>query len=130
MPLEWTIERDGEYHGAFTPKEDGLYRIDVEARHDTVSLKGKPAFIESAQSRAEFFGSQLNATLLKRIADETGGHYYTPATVKTLPEDLSVTGKGSTVLEEKELWDMPILLLLMLTAVAAEWLYRRRKGLA
>jgi hypothetical protein len=50
--------------------------------------------------------------------------------VSSLPEDLSITGRGSTVIEEKDLWDMPILLLLLLSMMAAEWLYRRRKGLA
>jgi hypothetical protein len=50
--------------------------------------------------------------------------------VSTLPEDLSITGKGSTIIEEKELWDMPILLFLALSLMATEWFYRRQKGLA
>ena len=88
------------------------------------------SFIDVAPSRSEYFGSQLNESLLERIANETGGRYYTPETVASLPEDLSITGRGSTIIEEKDLWDMPILLLLLLSMMAAEWLYRRRKGLA
>jgi hypothetical protein len=130
LPLDWTIEQDGEYRSVFTPQETGLHRIDVEAVHDDRTIASDPAYIDIAESRSEYFGSQLNATLLQRIARETGGRYYTPSTVNSLPEDLSITGRGSTVIEEKDLWDMPILLLLLLSMMAAEWLYRRRMGLA
>ena len=130
VPLDWTIEQDGEYQGAFTPPSTGLYRIDVEATTPAGPLKARPAFISIEESRSEYFGSQLNKSLLQRIARETGGRFYTPATVRTLPEDLSITGRGSTIVEEKELWDMPVLLLLVLSLMAAEWLFRRQKGLA
>jgi uncharacterized membrane protein len=130
IPLDWTIEQDGEYQGAFTPPSTGLYRIDVDATTPGGSLKARPAYISIEESRSEYFGSQLNTSLLQRISRETGGRFYTPATVRTLPEDLSITGRGSTVIEEKELWNMPILLVLVLSLMAAEWLFRRRKGLA
>lgn len=130
IPLDWTIDEDGEYKAVFTPAETGLHRIDVDATYDEKTVSGPPAFIDVAESRSEYFGSQLNEALLQRIARETGGRYYTPSTVSSLPEDLSITGRGSTVIEEKDLWDMPILLLLLLSMMAAEWLYRRRKGLA
>jgi len=34
------------------------------------------------------------------------------------------------VIEERDLWDMPILLMLLLGLIAAEWGYRRMRGLA
>jgi hypothetical protein len=34
------------------------------------------------------------------------------------------------VVEERDLWDMPIVLLLLLGLMAGEWLYRRSRGLA
>jgi hypothetical protein len=34
------------------------------------------------------------------------------------------------VIEERDLWDMPILLMLLLGLIAAEWGYRRVRGLA
>jgi hypothetical protein len=68
--------------------------------------------------------------LLRRVADETGGRFYTAGNVASLPEDLSITGKGVTVQEEHELWDMPFLLLTILGLVGAEWGIRRRRGMA
>jgi hypothetical protein len=72
----------------------------------------------------------MREPLLKRIAKETGGRFYTPETVAALPEDAMVSGHGVTVQERKELWDMPAVFLLLVTLVAAEWGYRRARGLA
>jgi hypothetical protein len=34
------------------------------------------------------------------------------------------------VVEERELWDMPAVLLLLIGLMGGEWLYRRTRGLA
>jgi hypothetical protein len=34
------------------------------------------------------------------------------------------------MIEERELWDMPIMLVMLLGFMGGEWLYRRRRGLA
>ena len=72
----------------------------------------------------------MRAPLLKRIAEETGGRFFTPANVSSLPEAISYSGRGVTVVEERELWDMPALFLLLVAFIAAEWGYRRVRGLA
>jgi uncharacterized membrane protein len=130
VQLEWTIEQDGEYGATFTPTEEGLHTVVVDAEHGDAKVSSKPAYIDITESRAEYFGSQMNRALLERIAKETGGRFYTPASVASLAEDLSITGKGSTIIEEHDLWDMPFLLLLLLGVIGAEWAYRRRRGLA
>jgi hypothetical protein len=82
-----------------------------------------------APSDEEFFGAGRRTQVLERIADETGGQFYTPETVSSLPEDIAVTGAGVTLVEERDLWDMPALFLLMLLIMGAEWGYRRMRGL-
>ena len=79
---------------------------------------------------AEFFDAAMRAPLLKRVAEETGGRFFTPGTAPSLPEAISYSGRGVTVVEERELWDMPALFLLLVGLVAAEWGFRRAKGLA
>ncbi|MCI0433428.1 MAG: VWA domain-containing protein [Gemmatimonadetes bacterium] len=130
VPLEWTIDEDGEYAGRFTALETGLHEILVEAKRGDETLATAPAWLEVTDSRAEFFGSEMNRPLLERIAKETDGRFYTPASIASLSEDLSITGRGSTVVEVRDLWDMPILLLLLVGLIGAEWAWRRRKGLA
>ena len=130
VPMEWTVDRDGEYRGGFTAEEPGLHEIYVEATMGEKTVRSASTFLNAAESTSEYFGSQMNAPLLKRIAEETGGRFYTEASIAALPEDLAITGKGTTVVQENELWDMPVNLLLLVLLVGAEWVYRRKRGLA
>ncbi|PYV18966.1 MAG: hypothetical protein DMG07_02840, partial [Acidobacteria bacterium] len=68
--------------------------------------------------------------LLKRLAADTAGRYYSPSAMRTLPEDISFVDNGASRIEEKDLWDMPLLFLLLVGAVSGEWVLRKRKGLA
>jgi len=130
LALDWTVERDGEYTATFRPDTDGLYAVTVSAAQGEEHLGSGQAFFAAAPSDAEFFDAALRAPLLRRVAEETGGRFYTPETVATLPEDITYAGGGVTVTEERDLWDMPVLLMMLLALVAAEWTYRRTRGLA
>jgi hypothetical protein len=79
---------------------------------------------------AEYFDAAMRAPLMKRIAEDTGGRFFTAASVASLPEAISYSGRGVTVVEERELWDMPALFFMLVGLVAAEWGYRRMRGLA
>jgi hypothetical protein len=67
---------------------------------------------------------------LERLARETGGRFYTPENVATLPEDVRYTESGATVFEQHDLWDMPATFLLLLALLGVEWGWRRARGLA
>jgi hypothetical protein len=72
----------------------------------------------------------MRAPLLKRIATETGGRFYTPETASTLAEDVAMSKRGVTVVNQMDLWDMPATFLLLVVLVSAEWAYRKSRGLA
>ena len=130
LPLEWSVSEDGEYTASFTPRMDGIYEVSVNADRDTVSFGTGETSIRVAPGTEEFRDPRQHRTLMERIASETGGRYYTPETTDELPEDLRFTGGGVTVTEEHDLWDMPILFLLLAGLMGAEWAYRRKRGLA
>jgi len=129
LPVEWSVETDGEYSVDFRPGEMGDYAIELLAERQGVGLGSDHAVLHAAPSDDEYFGAGRRTDLLRRIADETGGQFYTPDDVSTLPEDITVTGAGVTLVEENDLWDMPALFLLMLLLMGAEWGYRRIRGL-
>lgn len=130
LPMEWTAEKDGEYRASFTPSAEGFYEIRIEAMSGDEVLGEDVAFLQVAPSDAEYYDSTMRAPLLERLAEETGGRFYTPANALSLPDDIQYVGRGVTVVEERDLWDMPALLLLMATLVLGEWGYRRFRGLA
>jgi hypothetical protein len=130
IPLEWSVTRDGEYKTSFTPTEKGLYRVDVRTRMGTDSIVSDPSYIASGDLSTEYFGAEMRAPLLRRIADETGGRFYTGDNVADLAKDIVFTDVGNTVVDRKDLWDMPIVFLLVLALVTSEWGYRKLRGLA
>ena len=77
--------------------------------------------VRATPSDAEYFDATMHAPRLKRIAEETGGRFYTPETIAGMPEDLRYTGRGVTTVEERELWHMPIVLFTLLGLISAEW---------
>jgi uncharacterized membrane protein len=130
VPVEWTVTKDGEYRASFTPEESGIYDIKVTAARDQKELGVADMHIRASAGDAEYFDAGMRAPLLKRIAEDTGGRFFTPANAASLPEAISYSGRGVTVVEERELWDMPVLFLAIVGLVAAEWGYRRMRGLA
>jgi uncharacterized membrane protein len=130
VPVEWTVTKDGDYRTSFVPDESGIYDVRVTAARDQKDLGTAAMHVRVSAGDAEYFDAAMRAPLLTRIAEDTGGRFFTPATAASLPEAISYGGRGVTVVEERELWDMPALLLALIGLVAAEWGYRRMRGLA
>ena len=130
LPLDFAVDRDGEYASTFVPSAPGLYTMRVEAMRGRDVVGQSVTYLRAAPGDAEYFDAAQRAPLLKRIAEETGGRYYTPATVSSLPEDVTYLGRGVTATREMDLWDMPVVLLLLVGLIGSEWFLRRRRGLA
>ena len=130
LPMQWTGERNGQYRGTFVSSGQGMYAARVEASRAGKPLGAGQAHVRAAPGDAEYFDATMHAARLKRIAEETGGRFYTPDTMSMLPEDLKYTGRGVTTVEERDLWHMPIVLVALLGLTCAEWAYRRAVGMA
>jgi len=130
VPVEWTVSKDGDYRTTFVPDESGIYDVQVSAERDQKQLGKSSMHVRVSAGDAEYFDAAMRAPLMKRIAEDTGGRFFTAETVATLPEAISYSGRGVTVVEERELWDMPALFIMLIGLVAAEWGYRRMRGLA
>ena len=130
VPMQWTGERNGEYRATFPAPDQGMYVAQVDATRAGKTLGTGTTEVRAVPSDAEYFDATMHAARLKRIAEETGGRFYTPETVNGMPEDLRYTGRGVTTVEERELWHMPIVMVILVGLIGAEWGYRRGVGLA
>jgi hypothetical protein len=130
VPMQWTGERDGQYRAMFATAEQGVYSAKVEATRAGKPLGAGATQVRATPSDAEYFDATMHAARLQRVAEETGGRFYTTESASALPEDLKYTGRGVTTIEERELWHMPIVLMALLALLAGEWGYRRVVGLA
>jgi hypothetical protein len=127
--LDWILGQHGAYRGVFTAAEAGLYRIDIESARGGDSLRADPSWVWVADQGADFVDAELRTPFLRRIAEETGGRYYPLDAIGSLPDDVVYTESGITVTEAKELWDAPLVFFLLLGLLAAEWSFRRSRGL-
>jgi uncharacterized membrane protein len=130
VPLQWTGERAGEYRGTFTAAANGFYATDVRAARGEKSLGTGVTQVRAAPGDVEYFDATMHKARLERIAEETGGRFYTPETMAGMAEDVRYTSRGVTTVEERDLWHMPIVLLVLAGLMCAEWGYRRKVGLA
>ena len=130
IPFEWIVDKDGEYRGSFTAKEPGLYRVRVSARVGDSVITGGEEYVVAHDIHQEMFGAAQRPELLERVARETGGRYYTPQSAEALARDIVYTNSGNTVTEQLDLWDTPAMFIALLGLIGAEWLLRRKRGLA
>jgi uncharacterized membrane protein len=134
VPMKQMVEGGFEgYATGFHPQEDGLYRVEVTARRagakQTALAPAQTSFFVGPLNREARDAAQ-NRELLKRIATETGGGYYTPAQVDKLMDDITHREGAGSIKVSYDLWDMPINFLLVVGLAAGEWFIRKRKGLA
>ena len=118
-----------QYRGTFVTSEPGAYKCRSTRRGPRRPLAAAGLTCGRGGGR-EFFDPTMHAPPLQRIAEETGGRFYNADNVTGLAEDVRYAGRGVTSIEERELWNMPIILIMLMGLVCAEWGYRRAVGLA
>lgn len=130
VPLEWTLGRDGVYEGQFVPEVAGLHTLNAEARRGRDTTRAVESALLADDTAADVEQAELRTPFLRRIAEQTGARYYPLAEAGRLAEDVMYTEAGVTMRESLDLWDMPLLFLLLTALLGAEWARRRARGLA
>jgi uncharacterized membrane protein len=130
VPLEWSLREDGSYSGKFTAADSGRYSIVANAKRGSDTSRTATTTLLVDDRGADVAQAEQRPALLQRIARETAGKYYALDDVSRLADDAMFTESGVTVRESKDLWDMPLVFILLATLLGAEWAYRRWRGLA
>ncbi len=118
----------GTYTGDYTADKPGTYVAETTARQDKTDLGEDAITFRREDGVAENFGAAQNRDLLEKLSADTGGNYYTPANAKKLTEEVAVSEAGIVAHDNLDLWDMPILFLLVILIRGGEWMLRRRWG--
>ena len=123
LPLE-----QGVYTAEWNAEMPGSYVAEIVAGRGKDELGRSVVVFRREDGVAESFRTAQNRELLEKLAEQTGGRYYTAANAARLPEEISYSEAGITTRETKDLWDMPAVFLLALLLRGSEWLLRRRWG--
>ncbi len=116
----------GHYAATFEPGRSGTYEIQLEARLGQQRLKAEPLDIEVGRPSLEFERLDLDEKMLRRIAEATGGRYEHITTADRLIEGLGRQQRKKTLLFERRLYYPPVVWILLVGALAAEWTLRKR----
>ncbi len=125
------LRKPGSYLANFAPLQQGMHSVEVLAHDQAGRYLGKAEnafFVEP--SHAELAHADLQAPLLQRLAEVTGGRYFHLSEAERLPDAITVSKSSFSKLTEQEIWDAPIFFLAIAMLLAAEWFVRRSKGLS
>ncbi len=123
VPLE-----EGVYAGEWTAEKTGSYVADILAGGEQEEIGHDVLTFRREDGVAENFHTSQNRELLEKLSQQTGGRYYKPDQASKLANEISYSEAGITTRETRDLWDMPIVFLLVLGIRSSEWLLRRRWG--
>jgi uncharacterized membrane protein len=118
----------GMYTGEYTAEKTGTYVAETSAKQDKTDLGQDALTFRREDGVAENFGAAQNKDLLEKLSSDTGGNYYTPSNARKLSGDVAVSEAGITAHDNLDIWDMPIVFLLVILIRGGEWLLRRKWG--
>jgi hypothetical protein len=130
VPAALSDPREGRYAAAIRFDQAGVYTIVADARRGSQVLGSATRSVLIGGSDVELSEPRLNEAVLRRIADTTGGRYVAENDANSVPGSLREAGVGSPPMEMRDLWNNGWSLAAIVALLAAEWLMRRKVGLA
>jgi uncharacterized membrane protein len=130
IAFDWTGAEDGSYQAQLNAGTPGIYELQVEATQGNESLGVHRSSFQVKDRPVEYYNAALDSHLLENIASQTGGRYYPLSKLANVAEDAQYVEGTSSFVEQKELWDVPALFILLCMTLAGEWFWRKKKGLA
>ncbi len=130
-----TPDNPGQFEAVWSAPKAGSYLTEVTAQRadrETGKVKelGRDVLtFQRMDGVAENFHTEQNRDLLERLATQTGGQYWKPADLGKLAAAIPFSEAGVTVRETKDLWDLPLVFLVLLLLRFSEWWLRRKWGI-
>jgi uncharacterized membrane protein len=125
----------GQFQAAWSAPKTGAYLTEVTAQRadpgtGKVKELGRDVLtFQRMDGVAENFHTEQNRDLLERLATQTGGQYWKPADLGKLAGGIPFSEAGVTSRETKDLWDLPLVFLVLVLLRFSEWWLRRRWGI-
>ncbi len=116
----------GVYFGSLPAGQDGEYVL--RAQDHEAEISGTVDFSVAADP-LEDRDTSANPTIAQNVAHASGGSVVGPEELAGLIDSLPAPEMSRIVSREVELWDIPLLYLLLLLLVGVEWSLRRRENL-
>jgi hypothetical protein len=124
--LEPVPDIPGLYQGVLAAEQAGEFRL-TAAEAEPEAANEVEFHVESIP--LEKLEPAMHEHLLKQMAGLSGGHYFTIDDLPSLPQYIAGDERTTVIRREKDLWDMPLLLVLVIGLLGGEWFLRRKQDL-
>lgn len=128
LQMQPSGNNDGRYVANLDAPSAGLYRIDMNARSGGAEVGTASAYVRRNDGSLEHFGARQNRPVLERIASMTGGRYWTLNQLSELAAAVPYSKAGIVERQTLDLWNLPLVFLVLLALKLGEWLMRLKWG--
>ena len=128
-------DNPGQFQAAWSAPKTGAYLTEVTAQRadastGTVKELGRDVLtFQRMDGVAENFHTEQNRELLEGLASQTGGQYWKPDELGKLAASIPFSEAGVTMRETRDLWDLPLVFLVLILLRFSEWWLRRKWGI-
>ncbi len=122
---------EGRYVASVNAAATGLYKVEVTARvgskTDPQTLSASTAFRRD-DNIVEHFDLRQQRAVLQRLASDTLGRYWSIDQLAALSAAIPYTKSGIVERQMLDLWNLPVVFLLLMMLKVGEWLLRLKWG--
>ena len=128
-------DNPGQFQATWSAPKPGAYLTEVTAQRPAPNGGGMKELgrdvltFERMDGVAENFHVDQNRELLERLAAQTGGQYWKPSDLGKLSSAIPFSEAGVTVRQTKDLWNLPLVFLVLVLLRFSEWWLRRKWGI-
>ncbi len=122
-------DNPGRFQGTWSAPRTGAYLTEVTAQRGGKELGRDVLTFQRMDGVAENFHTEQNRELLEHLATQTGGQYWKPADLGALAGRIPFSEAGVTMRETRDLWDLPLVFLVLVLLRFSEWWLRRKWGI-
>jgi hypothetical protein len=127
--LSLTLDQMGDYTGTLRSLSPGKYLFEGEVFRDETKIGSKTGVFTVEEYSLEDADLSTDFDLLKKMAEVSGGNFYEKDQIGNLIGDLDLVEKQEEITKEIQLWNHPVLLIIFIGCLSAEWAIRKRAQL-
>lgn len=128
VSMQTSGQNDGRYRATIDAQTAGVYRASIVARRQSEELGSATTHVIRANGVAEQFAAHQHRAVLERLADMTGGRYWSLDELDGLAAAIPYSKAGVVERLSLDLWNLPIVFLTLLLLKLAEWGLRLKAG--
>ncbi len=126
--LQPAIDGKGGYTTMLDAASSGLYRVEMTAHTNKDQVLTASTAFRRDDKVVEYFDSYQHRAVLERLAKETQGRFWRVDQLASLAQAIPYTKSGIVERQIFDLWNIPLVFLMLLALKVGEWLLRLKRG--